>query len=124
MKDLNRWLWRGSALLGLLALAGLAAGCDDDDYRHTPPPGQGTLVVDNLTSERVRVYIDGERMENVGAGDHRYYDLEPGVSRVALDGSDTDRSWAGDVDVLESRRTVLEVRGDSYDTYDVRGYFD
>ena len=46
--------------------------------------------------------------------------------RVALDGDDTDRSWADDVDVLEGRLTVLEVRSAAfeYDDFDVRIYFD
>ncbi len=118
----RKWIW----ILPVSLAAGLVAGCDDSEFDRDPPEGQGSMIVDNYTGDRVRVYIDGERADSVGEGDHRYYDLDPGVYRVALDGDDTDRSWAGDVDVLENRRTVLEVRGYSgdYHEFDVRIYFD
>ncbi|HAL92356.1 MAG TPA: hypothetical protein DCM68_04955 [Verrucomicrobia bacterium] len=119
---IRKWIW----MLPLIFAAGALGGCDDSDFDRDPPEGQGSMVVDNYTGDRVRVYIEGERVDSVGEGDHRYYDLDPGVYRVALDGDDTDRSWAGDVDILENRRTVLEVRGYSgdYDEFDVRIYFD
>lgn len=116
--------------LGILAIATMiaiwTAGCDDTEFDRDPPEGQGSLIVDNFTGDRVLVYVDGLKMESVSAGKHRYYDLDPGVYRVALDGDDTYRSWAGDVDVLESRRTVLEVRGypSASDSFDVQIYFD
>ena len=46
--------------------------------------------------------------------------------RVVLDGEDTDRAWADDVDVLEGRLTVLEVREHALDyrDFDVREYFE
>ncbi|MDD2520524.1 MAG: hypothetical protein PHR34_06180 [Kiritimatiellae bacterium] len=118
--------WMAAGLLGALLVAGLAGGCDDDNYSRDPAEGMGLLVVDNFTGTRLRVYLDGERVENVSSGEHRYYDLAPGIYRIALDGSDTDRSWAGDVDLLEGRRTVMEVRSWSsdYREYDVRIYFD
>ena len=126
MKKRAKWL-RRLGIMAVVLASGLAAGCDDDDdYDHDVPAGQGSLVVDNFTADRVRVYVDGEKRESVGDGDHRYYDLAPGVHRVALDGDDTDRSWADDVDVLEGRLTVLEVRSAAfeYDDFDVRIYFD
>ena len=126
MKKRAKWL-RRLGIMAVVLASGLAAGCDDDDdYDHDVPAGQGSLVVDNFTVDRVRVYVDGEKMDSVGDGDHRYYDLAPGVHRVALDGDDTDRSWADDVDVLDGRLTVLEVRSAAfdYDDFDVRIYFD
>lgn len=126
MTAIAKRLGRGLGVLLLCGVAGLTGGCDDDNYSRDPIDGQGLLVVDNFTGSRVRVYIDGGREENVSSGKHRYYDLEPGIYRVALDGSDTDRSWAGDVDILERRRTVMEVRnyiGD-YRYFDIRIYFD
>ena len=115
--------------LGILVAAGLAgllSGCDDSRFDRDPPEGQGTLVMDNYTGDRLLVYIDGQQRDNTSAGDYRYYDLLPGVHRVVLDGDDTDRTWAGDVDILEGRRTVLEVRNETfdYDDYDIQIYLD
>jgi hypothetical protein len=113
-------------LLPLFLAVGILAGCDDSTFDREPPPGRGTLVVDNYTGDRLRVYVDGQEREKTSAGDHRYYDLLPGVHRVALDGDDVNRSWVDDIDILEGRRTVLEVRSASfeYDTYDTQMYFD
>ncbi len=121
-KQIVRWIGAGM----LIWSAGLLAGCDDSNFNHDPPPGQGTLVVDNWTWDRLQVYIDGRLQESVTSDKHRYYDLRPGQHRVVLDGDDTDRLWADDVDVLEGRLTVLEVQDDSrdYDDFDVRIYLE
>ena len=113
--------------LGMLALAAMvttwSAGCDDDDddYDHDSPAGKGTLVVDNNTPDRVRVFIAGAQAQSVGKGDERYYDLNPGLYRVALDGEDTDRFWTGDADILQGRLTILKVSDDlgDFDDFDV-----
>lgn len=111
--------------LGILAVAALttlwSAGCDDEDYDHDVPAGKGTLVVDNRTPDRIRVYLGGVQVQSVGDGDERYYDLDPGQHRVVLDGDDTDRYWADDVDVLEGRLTILKVTDDlgDFDDFDV-----
>ena len=104
-----------------MGLIGMLAGCDDERFDREPPPGMGTVIVDNYTGDDIEVFLDGMEAEETDAGDHRYYDLEPGLHRVVLTGDDTDRTWAEDVDVLENRRTVLEVRADPFDTdeYDV-----
>ena len=113
-------------ILALTAGAGMLAGCDDNEFDHDPPAGQGTLVVDNWTWDRVQVYIDGHLDESVTSDKHRYYDLRPGQYRVALEGDDTDRLWIDDVDVLEDRLTVLQVEDDrnDYNEFDVRIYLD
>ena len=102
------------------------AGCDETEYDYDPPAGQGSLVVDNFTGERIDVFIDGLEVDRVSSGKHRYYDLEPGVHRVAFDGDDSDRFWAEDVDILEERLTVLEVEAnyDGTGTFAVRIHFD
>ena len=126
MKKRAKWL-RRLGIMAVVLASGLAAGCDDDDdYDHDVPAGQGSLVVDNFTVDRVRVYVDGEKMESVGDGDHRYYDLAPGVHRVALDGDDTDRFWAGEADVLQGRLTILKVNNDlgDFDEFNVDVDFD
>lgn len=124
-RNFNRWAKMVGCICVALAV-GITTGCDDSDYDRDPPPGLGSLVVDNSTSTRVRVYLDGERVENVSSGEYRYYDLEPGTYRLVLDGTDTNQSWAGDVDVLTDRLTVVEIRtysGD-YRDFDIRIYFD
>ena len=115
--------------LGILVAAGLTgllSGCDDSRFDRDPPEGMGTLVMDNYTGDRLLVYIDGLECDSTSAGDYRYYDLVPGVHRVVLDGDDTDRAWAGDVDILEGRRTVLEVRTQylQSDNYEIELYLD
>ena len=113
--------------LGMLAMAAMvttwSAGCDDDDddYDHASPAGMGTLVVDNNTPDRVRVFVDGVSVQSVGKGDKRYYDLDPGDYRIALDGEDTDRFWTGDADILQGRLTILKVSDDlgDFDDFDV-----
>lgn len=116
-----RWSW----LLPLLAaLAGMVA-CEREEYDHEPPAGQGALVISNYTGDDVQVYLNGAAVAGVAADEHRYYDLNPGVHRVALDSDGNKASWAGDADVLEGRLTVMEVRTDYYgDEFDVRIYFD
>ncbi len=116
-------------LVGCMAvLAGLflVAGCDDDEFDRNPPAGQGSLVVDNRTSERIDVYIDGARMENVRSGKHRYYDLDPGSYRIVLDGDDSRRSYADDVDILIDRITVMDIAPSSTNVrrFDVFIYFE
>ena len=124
MQFQRRFQWAG---IGMMAAAWLfLSGCDEDRYDRDPPPGQGSMVVENVTGDRVLVYVDGAEEDGVSAGKHRYYDRAPGVYRVVLDGDDTNRSWAGDVDILEGRRTVLEVRGYSgdYNPFEVEIYLD
>lgn len=121
-KQIGKWI----GMLLITLAAGMLVGCDDTEFDREPPAGQGSLIVDNFTGDRLLVYLDGVEVESVSAGRHRYYDRAPGVYRVALDGDDIRRFWADDVDVLQDRRTVVEVRGAAYDYYslDVQVYFD
>jgi hypothetical protein len=106
---------RVSGLCLLAAAVCIAPGCEDDEaYRdHSPPEGMGSIVVDNQTSDRVRVYIDGAYAAQAGDWDDVILDLDPGVYRVFLDGRDSDRTYQGDIDVLEGRLTILHVSPDS-----------
>lgn len=114
------------AVAAFLALFPLGCEYDDDDFDHDPPAGLGTLYVDNNTGDDLDVFVDGAEMQGVGDYDERFYDLAPGVRRVVLDEDDGDRSFADDVDVLEGRRTIIDVSRDSddFDRYDVVIYFD
>ncbi|NLB65322.1 MAG: hypothetical protein GX803_02490 [Lentisphaerae bacterium] len=117
--------WRAVGLGLVFMLAGLAGGCRDSHFSGEPSEGHGLLVIDNWTGHRLRVYLDGERSENVSSGKHRYYELEPGLVRLALDAHHSDRGWAGDIDILSGRRTVVEVRSSGdYRSFEVRLYFD
>jgi len=65
-------------------------------------------------------------MKDVDSSDDRYYDMDPGTYRISLSGDDTERSYSDFVDVLEGRRTIMEVWTDAanYRRFDVRVYFD
>jgi len=115
-------------ILPLVALG--VAGCDydndnDDDYE--PPAGRCALLVDNNTSDEIRVYVDGEQRGRVDDYSDRPFDLEPGVHRVVLDQVNGDRNFRDDVDIIEGRLTVLDVQTDcdfGDDDYDVEIFFD
>ena len=126
MKSWTRLLCKWMNLLFVAVALGMTAGCDDSSNDHEPPAGQGSLIVDNFSGYRMYVYINGQSVGNVSAGEDDYYDRLPGICRVVIDGEYADQSWAGDVDILEGRRTVLEVRPSStfYSAFNVNVYFD
>jgi len=106
---------RITGLCLLAASAWVLSGCEDDEgYRdHTPPDGKGSIVVDNQTPDRLRVYIDGGYAAQADDWDDLILDLDPGVYRVFLEGRDSDRTYQGDIDVLEGRLTILHVSPDA-----------
>jgi hypothetical protein len=94
-----------------LAVVLLATGCDDEvGVSHTPPTGQGALIIDNETPTQVDVYLGGVFEGAVDNYKDQVWDLEPGVYRVVLNEQDGNRNYAADVDILEGRNTVLNVR--------------
>lgn len=112
------------AILAAAGLAAMAAGCEDDSFPHTPPDGQGSLIVDNRTGDRLEVFINGAESNRVDNYDYEAYDLDPGVCRVVLQERHGSRSYREDVDILEGRQTIMRVRWfDSY-SYEVDIYFD
>jgi hypothetical protein len=96
-----------AALCGALLLG--VAGCDDETFAHTPPAGQGAIVVDNDAYDAVRVYINGAEVGRVDADRWAAFDRAPGVYRVVLEETGSDRTYRDDIDVLAGRLTVLDV---------------
>lgn len=129
---MNRTATRGWMKTGVLAVCTLmlslfCVSCenDDDDYDHDIPAGMGTLVIDNRTYSDIYVYISGREQEKVESDDYEFYDREPGTYRVALEEKRGDRTWFGDADVMEGKKTVMKVyTGSRYDEYDVNWHID
>lgn len=103
------------------------SGCDGggDEYDHHPPAGMGSLIVDNRTAADIRVFIDGRFAGRAGDWDNTSFDFAPGAYRLVLDEADGRRSYSGDLDILDSRRTIIEVRpGGSLYTFDAFSWVD
>ena len=114
-------------LLGVFILASIIlSGCEDDDsFPHKPPAGMGSLVVDNRITADVKVYLNGYLLYEVDSYDYEVADLEPGLYRVVIDEKKGDHSDRMDVDIIEGKLTVIQIKGylDSY-SFDTRIYFD
>lgn len=97
-------------LLATCLMMGLSA-CedDDDDFDHDIPAGQGTIVVNNQTSNDIEVYISGMEQNTAHQDDYEFYDRNPGIYRIILNEEDGDRNWYGFVDVVEGKKTILDV---------------
>ncbi len=89
----------------------VTSGCEyeDDYYDHVPPPGKGSIIIDNNSSHDINFYLDGERLSEIGDYRVRIFDLSPGVSRIVLDEKDGDTTYRDDVDILEGRLTILRI---------------
>jgi hypothetical protein len=123
-------LWHGLNLraglvvlmTGAVVFFGTGSGCDrtGDNYDYDVPTGQGVLVVDNQTIERLTVYVNGGERLSVRGNHDEGVDLSPGHYRVAFLQHDGDREYADDIDILEGRQTILKVaNGRHSDDYDV-----
>ena len=103
----------------VIATASGFVGCewddDDDAMNHHPPPGLGSLIIDNNTANDLTVFIDGAQTNDTDSAKANWYDLTSGVRRVVLDEQNGDRSFSGDVDILQDRRTILDVSADPND---------
>ena len=104
--------------VGLIAAA---AGCEDwdKDFHHTPPPGMGSLIVDNRTSDEVNVIVDGADKGRVDSYDDKTCDLAPGLHRVMFDQHHGDRDGVFDFTTATGRVTILhlEVADSDWDDY-------
>ena len=100
--------------LGVVALfLGLSIGCEEDDQEdirdHQPPAGFGSLIVDNRTPAKLRVYVNGQEQTDVDDFAVRAYDFPPGIYRVILDEKDGKGNFSRTIDVLMGQRTILDV---------------
>lgn len=60
-----------------------AGGChEDDDHDHDPPPGQGSMIIENNTFNDISVFVNGAEQNETPEDRTRAYDLNPGVYRV------------------------------------------
>ena len=115
-----------TALAASLSLTLLGCDYGDDDFDHDPPAGKGALYVVNRTPNDCHVFIDGTERSGVDADDKEWYDLDPDVRRVVVDQDHTHRVFRGDVDILEGKRTILELSVDPNDLnrFDAFIFFD
>lgn len=116
---------RAATIAVAVGLSAMLTGCEDDSFSHKPPDGQGCLIVDNCTGDRLKVFIDGfESTTRVNAYDDEAYDLDPGVYRVVLQERNGKRSCREDVDILEGRQTIMRVHHSGHYQYNAHVYFD
>jgi hypothetical protein len=112
----------------LVAALPLFQGCDydDDENDHEPPAGLGSLIIYNRTPDDIAVYVDDIRLADVDNDNDQNYDLTPGVHRIILDQRGGDRTFRDDIDIIEGRRTIMDVAVDPNDAfeYDVVVFFD
>ena len=115
-----------TALAASLSLTLLGCDNNDDDFDHDPPAGKGTLYVVNRTPNDCNVFIDGTEARGVDGNDKEWYDLDPNTRRVVVEQDKTYRVFRGDVDILDGKRTILELSVDPNDLnrFDAFIYFD
>ena len=120
---LRKFLYFTGLLVALLVL-----GCDESGYYdHDPASGMGSLVLDNNSGDDISVFLDGLEILNIDGSDEEIQDLQPGAYRIVLSADHTDRSYSADVDILEGRLTILDIRSSSatsYYYYDVLTTYD
>lgn len=91
----------------------ILTSCDNNkSYDHTPPTGQGSIIVDNNSGSDTEVYIDGKRLGVAEASRDTAFDLAPGRYRLVLTEVSGYRNYRDDIDVLENRLTLLDVMAD------------
>ena len=111
----SRFIW----LLLILSCVSLFGCSGSGDYDHKPAVGFGTLIVDNLTSDDIEVFVDSVQILKVRDGHDEFYDLAPGTYRIVLAEDGGSQSYIDEIDVLEGRQTILEVSPSFGDSYDV-----
>ena len=94
----------------LAATALLACSGDGGGSRPEPPPGQGSIFVDNQTRDGIEVFVNGFLALQIGRGGDDSLNLEPGLYRfVITQTGGSNATFTQEVDVLLGRITVFEV---------------
>ena len=106
-----------------LLLAIFATGCEEKNYDHVPPAGRGSLVLDNYTADRIRVFLDGGDAGELSRYGDAAWDLPPGLHRVVLDQREGPRHTAWDVDIITGRLTVIRIRVSDWNWCEYDGEF-
>jgi hypothetical protein len=101
-----------------------ASSCDDEDFDRVPPEGQGSIIIDNNTSDDVRFFLDGVLIEEIDDDRKKGFDFDPGTYRVVLEQDGGDQNFRDDIDVLEGRLTILDVAFGFGVEYDVLVFFE
>jgi hypothetical protein len=99
------------ALLGA-ALAVALAACQEEEYMdHTPPEGQGSLVVDNNSTDTLRVLVNATT-NLIESGAYAVADLAPGDYDVRVEEQgNAYRTFEDLVTVHGSELLILHVFG-------------
>ena len=115
MNSMRQLLRAGAILAAALCWTGCELDEDENDFDHVPPVGFGALILDNRCSDDLEIFVGGTKVGGVGDWDDRAFDLRPGAYRLVVNDQDDDRHAAMDLDILESRQTIVHVRYDSAD---------
>ena len=106
-----------TAATTVACLVPLFSGCDyeADSPSHIPPPGLGTMIIDNYSYNHIAVFVDGFLQTQI-AHDHAEtpYDLRPGVYRLVLEERGGQRNFRSDIDILSGRLTIIEIFEDPH----------
>ena len=110
MKISFRNIWRSLAVMAACGTLAFVAGCNEEVVGNEPPPqGKGSMVLENLTSDTINVFVGGVQTSIVQAADQSVVYLDPGIYRVVLDEDGGARYFRDDVDILLGRRTILHI---------------
>lgn len=113
MKKSRPYFLRRLAVAATMLSLSIVIGCNEDEVTtERPPEGKGNLIVNNLTSDTVDVFVGGVQTSIVSAVDQSVVYLAPGLYRVVLDQADGVRNYREDVDILMGRNTILHVNYD------------
>ena len=117
MKKSLVYVWCRVAVAASVCLVAVVVGCNSDQPANDQsnsgnepsPEGKGTLVLDNLTSDTINVFVTGVQTSIVDAVSESFVYLAPGLYRVVLAQDGGVRNYRDDVDVLLGRHTILHI---------------
>lgn len=113
-RNVSRWL----AVMACSLVCALMAGCNEEVVPEDEPlpEGKGSLVLNNLTTDAINIYVGGMQTGTVAAISDAVVYMYPGLYRVVLDQDGGPRNFRDDVDILRGRRTILHIDYNPADT--------